>query len=196
MKKRYLAVVLGAALFSSGFGGTTYSDFYSEASSAGNKIEMGTLKISAYEELPEPLFFSFPEGPYEGDGYWKPGKKSAEKYFAVQNDGSVNAVMKNVSITIHSISGAEDNEAARKSLEENLTFLITDRSGEKVFNGTLGELKGKPELLHQRTLSPKGSAQQYNREQYKIVATLSHDAGNEVQGARTDFDLTLYAGQE
>ncbi|WP_370296591.1 hypothetical protein [Rossellomorea marisflavi] len=198
MKKRYLAVVLGAALFSSGFGGSTYSDFYSEASSAGNKIEMGTLKISPFYENPSPLFMSFSETSdgekEEIDGYWYPGKITDEKTFVTRNVGTVNAKVRNVSVRIHSISGVKDLGAAEKSLNENLTFTIKTAKG-IAFQGTLDELKKSPSLNNTNVLKPRGSTRDTDQV-FTVNAELSHDAGNEIQGAKVDFDLTMYAGQE
>ncbi|UKS64964.1 hypothetical protein [Rossellomorea marisflavi] len=195
MKKRYLAVVLGAALFSSGFGGTTYSDFYSEASSAGNKIEMGTLKISPFYENPSPLFIGFSKTTgNKVDGYWYPGKKTETKQFITRNVGSVKAIVKNAAINIHSIKGVEDVKAAEESFNKNLKFTIRTNNG-VAFKGTLAELKNKPTLKNTSLLNPIQDTHDTD-EVFTITAELSRQAGNEIQGAKVDFDLTMYAGQE
>lgn len=192
LKKVYLGLFLGCALFA-GAGQLSYTtaDFTDEGTSANNKISTGTLKLES-NLTNDPLFFE--EEQLGGDGLWQPGNSSDPKSFAIRNSGSIGAEIHSIQIIAHDFNSL--SEETKKSLKKNLTFKVTDvvqpRVPVLVFEGTYEELQNQQALSQTRVLQPDNVTPKTNA-RYEVVASLSHDAGNELQGISTTFDVIFYA---
>ena len=192
MKKIYFGLILGSALF---VGATqlsyTTADFTDEGQSLNNEISTGTIKLKSIS-TPKPLFFENEH--INGDGLWQPGQTSGKKRFAIENEGSINAEVHSIQIKAHDFNALSTE--AKESLKKNLTFKITDETISRnpviVFEGTYDELQTQQALSQSRVLHSINVIPRTNAI-YGIVASLSHDAGNELQGIRTTFDVTFYA---
>lgn len=97
MKKALIGTMMaGALVIGAGASTGTYSDFFSEANSAGNKIELGTLKLAQTGNV----------GPLLEGVNLKPGSVVEGNTITVKNDGSLDGKL-SVRVDSYSLQNGE-----------------------------------------------------------------------------------------
>ena len=183
--------------------GTTYAWFTDSVTSAGNKIQAGTLDIELYmlskndagelvreaiSERTEPIFGanSLVAQNNAADTLWEPGKTQVV-YFSLKNNGNL-ALMYKVDLIVSQITKAL-NEVVLYTitpLAEDTLFSLTQWDGTnalKVADG-INETEAKDVML---------TPGQENF--FALSVHMDENAGNQYQGGTITFDMVVYASQ-
>lgn len=139
--------------------GTSYAWFTDTATTSGNKIQAGTLKVSLVGadsgESIESLRWLKAAGNEDEEVYFEPGARFESESFRVKNNGNLSLKYK------LQIDGLDGNS----KLLEVINFTVKDSSGSVV------------DLDEERYLSPGTTS-----DAFTIIAIMNVTAGNEYQG--------------
>lgn len=129
MKKALIGTMMaGALVIGAGASTGTYSDFFSEANSAGNTIELGTLKLAQTGNVGALL---------EGRNL-KPGSEVDGRTITVKNDGSLAGKL-SVKVDNYSLKNGEDQNITDLSQYNDIkVWLYVDE--EKIGEAPVGDL--------------------------------------------------------
>ncbi len=177
--------------------GSTFAWFTDSVTSAGNKIQAGTLDIqllmhdgSDYADISEsgkPIF-----GPgsvaqdVNAETLWEPGKTQVA-YLAIKNNGNLDLKYKVALNVVNPDDGKDLYKVMKYDIIENATYGSVSAwnatDAQSVVPGTNATQANDVEL--------KAGAEHY----FALAVHMDEMAGNEYQGGQVNFDLTVLATQ-
>ena len=198
-KKALIMSVLSMVLCIAMLIGMTFAWFTDTASTGVNKIQAGNLKVAlemykdgSYVNIsknPAPIFGSGTSSVAQNnnlDTLWEPGKTQIA-YLAIKNEGNL-ALKYKVALNV-------TNPADGKDLYKVMEYAIAPdaeggetapawTSGKSVATGT--------QLVSDNEVSLAAGATHY----FALLVHMDEQAGNEYQGGKVDFDLSVLATQD
>ena len=199
-KKALIMSVLSMVLCIAMLIGMTFAWFTDTASTGVNKIQAGNLDVQllmrdeagAYEDISdatEPIFGSGTSSVAQNnnlDTLWEPGKTQIA-YLAIKNEGNL-ALKYKVALNV---TNPDDGKDLYKVMEY---AIAPDAKGD----GTAPEwTSGKSvatgtQLVSDNEVSLAAGATHY----FALLVHMDEQAGNEYQGGKVDFDLSVLATQD
>lgn len=168
MKKALMGTMLaGAVVVGAGFGAGTFSDFTSEASSNGNKIETGTLNLTASQDT----FNATNKAP----GY------SETKTFQIKNEGSLAAKDLEADVTLTVTKGGVPVADLAAYPEFKITIANQPVSLANLEDAVESAVASAPDLAANGTYS------------VPVKVELTRAAGNDYQDLDVNVDVTVSA---
>lgn len=174
--------------------GSTFAWFTDSVTSAGNRIQAGTLDVQLLmydgadyvdiSEEPNPIFGTAGLAQDSVNTLWEPGKTQVA-YLAVKNNGNL-ALQYNIGLEVENVS----NE-----LYEVIQYAYTqdaEKDEVKSWNAADGKnvVLGAQPITDDYTVMNPGDVHYF-----ALSIHMMEDAGNEYQGGEADFDLIVSATQ-
>ncbi|WJV19364.1 TasA family protein [Rossellomorea marisflavi] len=181
MKKALIGTMMaGALVIGAGASTGTYSDFFSEANSAGNKIQLGTLKLSQTGNV---------DALFDADNL-KPGSVVNGTVFKVGNTGSLPGKL---SVDVENFVFTDSKGQAVKESDygkyKDVIVKLDVNNGAYVGEASLGELPGLFSKVNQYLANKTFQSM----EEYTIKPTLTvkktSENQNDLQGVYVGGDL-------
>ena len=198
-KKALIMSVLSMVLCIAMLIGMTFAWFTDTASTGVNKIQAGNLNVelemykdSRYVNIsknPAPIFGSETSSVAQNnnlDTLWEPGKTQIA-YLAIKNEGNL-ALKYKVALNV-------TNPDDGKDLYKVMEYAITPdaKGGETAPAWTSGKSVGTgTQLVSENEVSLAAGATHY----FALLVHMDEQAGNEYQGGKVDFDLSVLATQD
>ena len=188
-KKALLMSALSLLLCFAMFAGTTYAWFTDSVTSAGNKIQAGTLKIDLRHEMDGTWVSLKEEEDHKIFDYdlWEPGYIRVETLKAI-NLGSLAlqyrlSIERDASTAILGLNGEDLADVIDVYITAD-NVDTTDRTTVTgwTYKGTLTEVMANPATFAGGKLLPKNDANTDDENDYTIALVMRESAGNEYQG--------------